>query len=242
MHLSSHPDSSTRGATMVEFALCFVVFLMFVFATLEIARYMAIRGLLTKSAAVALSQAQKSALMHLDLRECAGGTLPERVYCNSRKDDFYLEREAISEAATRIATSAFISTAGGAAVLDKYRMVDPLGLDQNLDTMILRPLEKAFQVSDDTPVEHSTAPLGTSPTEPWVKILSDSEIEIRMRARITPLAPWPFLPSSFVIEATTRGYAEMPKTTHIPPAMGLPIPPLPTTTTLPCAKTLLGVR
>ncbi|MCC6954893.1 MAG: pilus assembly protein, partial [Deltaproteobacteria bacterium] len=214
---------------MVEFAGASVIFFLLVFSILEIARYMAIRGILTKAAQTSLSYAQKTDALHLDLRPCSNiGTPGEIAYCNARRREFEIEVDRLNLVARNIVLGTFVGDANSnrAAELEPFLLTNPFHPALPSDVGFVRAGERAVSSATNSIIDHPTAPFGSLGTTRWMTYEQTQPYIIQVRARVHRILPWPFVPATFTIAATAIGYPEIPKTTHVPPAMGLPLPPL----------------
>lgn len=225
-----------RGATLVEFSLAIVIVLMAVFGLIEVSRYALVKSLLIKGAQQGLNFAQKVDALQNDIRLCEDTSCADyRAMLDARNQ--------VAEIATTIPLQVLDhsdnvnSFARLATFTQSYDLKNGSVSSPTMvsNVLVLRPGEIARNDSNQIlrhpslcPKNDTGCPISSTKIkddDSWRQILDKYDYEVHVGAHIKPILGFAVNFGDIYVEAVARGLRETPKTTRIPPKMGLPIPP-----------------
>lgn len=255
LRLRRKADDSA-GASLLQFALVFPILMLFAVGFIDLARVLAIRGVLTKGAQDGLAVAMTVPNLDVDIKD-----LPTSDVEYSR----YLEaRRRVIAAATGLPLGTLLTNSGtpSSARLLSFTYADPNSAGPPsmtvFDGAMLRPGERV-QITGSTPpryVGHGTVipdPSGNPPPQPQAMLMAREPILVELHAEVDFFLPF-F--DNIVVSGSASGFREKiprgpfldvtgvePSETPTPVPTDTPIPgPTPTAeppppTVVPCTVT-----
>lgn len=217
---------------MVEFALVFSMFLIELFALIDICRYYIIQNALTESAVLASVAAERSGDMQIDIRQ-------HSYNMSGKISDFFAKRRKILDEAKKF--SLFVlsesTSPDSSSKLRRFQIHDtaddPFIIVDNselIDGAIIRPGESATTADGQVIYHPIICPKGTFPLCPswfalddtanWQDMIRNIPFIVRFEGEFRPIL---FLfQKKIIVTAEVKAYFDVPDNIRVPSRQEVP--------------------